>query len=296
MGREFRYDLAEVLDKDEERVGFLTRHDDIEIEIWRFLSFTEQTVHYYALNLETLEFFSFRTIDKTKKTKRGRYFTPSDVENWIVEKKKEGYKLELRVRNIKQYDLSRTIGGIPQRVWYENFLRFFETVQSKPVVWYTYDDIRQFHLSFWIPEDEWPDYWALTVWERGHLLSRFKYFISAIWFWALGIIYKLAKQMEKHKGSIAREKPFQVAIEFMERNDPIQTIQHILATELKNYGKERYEKEQTDWLSSIVWQKLLEAAKENHNITLDEIRINLERGEILFYNPLRGRSTFLETH
>ncbi len=56
MGREFRYDLAEVLDKDEERVGFLTREDgDIEIEIKRFLSFTKQTVYYYALNLDTGE-------------------------------------------------------------------------------------------------------------------------------------------------------------------------------------------------------------------------------------------------
>jgi hypothetical protein len=245
MGRELKYDLAEVLNKDEERVGFLTRQDGtIEIEIQRFLSFTEQRVNYYALNLNTGEFFSFRTIDKTRRTKRGRYFTPSDVEDWIEKKRKEGYKLELRVWNVGQFELRRTIGGIPQKVWYENFLRFFETEQSKPVVWYTYDEIKQ-ASSIWIPEDEWP----------------FKYFILAIWFWALGIIYKSAKQMEKHKGSIAREKPFQVAMEFMEKDDPIKTIQHILATELKNYGKERYGKEQIDWLSSIVWQKLLEAAK-----------------------------------
>jgi hypothetical protein len=293
MGREFRYDLAEVLHKDEERVGFLTREDDIEIEIWRFLSFVEQKVNYWALNLDTGECFNFKTIDKTKRTKRGRYFTPSDVEDWISKKRREGYELELRVWNVGQYELRRTIGGIPQRVWYENFLRFFETEQSKPVVWYTYDDLRQFRLSFWIPEDEWPDYWALIMWERSHLLSRFKYFIHAIWFWALGIIYKLAKQMEKHKGSIAREKPFQVVMEFMEKDDPIKIIQHILEAELKNYGKERYDKEQIDWLSSIVWQKLLEATKENRSMTLDEIRINLERGEKLFYNPLRGRSTFL---
>ncbi len=293
MGREFRYDLAEVLNKDEERVGFLNRQDgDIEIEIKRFLSFTEQTVYYYALNLDTGEFFSFRTIDKTKKNKRGRYFTPSDVEDWIVKKKKEGYELELRVWNIEKFDLRRTIGGIPQKVWYENFLGFFETLQSKPVVWYTYDEIWQ--ASFiWIPEDEWPDYWALILWERSNLRFRFGHLISAIWFWALGIIYKVAKQMEKHKGSIAREKPFQIVMEFMEKDDPIKTVQHILEAELKNYGKERYEKEQIDWLSSIVWQKLLEAEKENRPITLDEIRANLEDGEKLFYNPLRGRSTFL---
>jgi hypothetical protein len=258
MGREFRYDPAEVLNKDEERVGFLTRQDGtIEIEIQRFLSFTEQRVNYYALNLDTGEFFSFRTIDKTRRTKRGRYFTPSDVEDWIEKKRKEGYKLELRVWNVGQFELRRTIGGIPQKVWYENFLRFFETEQSKPVVWYTYDEIKQ-ASSIWIPEDEWP----------------FKYFILAIWFWALGIIYKSAKQMEKHKGSIAREKPFQVAMEFMEKDDPIKTIQHILATELKNYGKERYGKEQIDWLSSIVWQKLLEAAKETRPITNLEQPIN----------------------
>jgi hypothetical protein len=194
--------------------------------------------------------------------------------------------------NVGQYELQRTIGGIPQKVWYENFLSFFETVQSKPVVWYTYDEIRQ-ASNIWIPEDEWPDYWALTIWERSNLRFRFKYFISAIWFWAQGIIYKLAKQMEKHKGSIAKEKPFQVVMEFMEKGDPIKKIQQILEVELKNYGKERYDKEQIDWLSSIVWQKLLEAAQENRSITLDEIRRNLECGEKLFYNPLRGRSSFL---
>jgi hypothetical protein len=34
MGREFRYDLAEVLPTDEERVGFLKRRDET-IEIWK---------------------------------------------------------------------------------------------------------------------------------------------------------------------------------------------------------------------------------------------------------------------
>jgi hypothetical protein len=36
-----------------------------------------------------------------------------------------------------------------------------------------------------------------------------------------------------------------------------------------------HDKEQKDWLSSIVWQKILEAAKENRSLKLDEIRINL---------------------
>jgi hypothetical protein len=76
--------------------------------------------------------------------------------------------------------------------------------------------------------------------------------------------------MEKHKGRIVREKPLQVVMEYMEKKNPIKAIQHMLAIDLS-----MYDKEQKEWLSSIVWQKLLDASEENRHITLDEICINL---------------------
>jgi hypothetical protein len=269
MGREFRYALAEVPPTDEERVGFLKRRDET-IEIWRVISFVERKVYYRAINLDSAEFVNFETIDKTKKTEKGGYSTPSDVEKWIVQKIAEGYRLELKLWNIEKYELRRTVGGLSPIVWYENFLRFFEAVQGRSVVWQTYYEVHQALYYIEIPNDEWPDYWALLIWEREVLIERFKYFISQIWFLTQGLIYKSAKRLEKHKGRIAKEKPLQVVMEYMEKKNPIKTIQHTLATELS-----AYDKEQKDWLSSIVWQKLLEAAKENRSITLDEIRINL---------------------
>jgi hypothetical protein len=121
MEREFRYDLAEVLNRDEERVGFLKRQDET-IEISRVLSFVKQRVNYYAIGSV---FANFETIEKTRKTEKGGYSTPSDVEQWIVQKVAEGYRLELRLWNIGEYELQKTIGGLSLKVWYENFLRFF---------------------------------------------------------------------------------------------------------------------------------------------------------------------------
>jgi hypothetical protein len=266
MGREFRYDLAEVPSTNEERVGFLKSQDET-IEIGRVISFVEQRVNYYAMGSV---FVNFETIEKTKKTEKGGYPTPSDVEQWIVQKIAEGYRLELKLWNIGEYELQRTVGGLPLKVWYENFLKFFEAMQGKSVVWHTYHEVHQALHFINIPKDEWPDYWALLIWEREELIDRLKVFISEIWFLTLGLIYKIAKRMEKQKGRIAKEKPLQVVMEYMEKKDPIRTIQHTLATELSPYDKK-----QKEWLSSIIWQKLLEAAKENRSITLDEICINL---------------------
>jgi hypothetical protein len=37
------------------------------------------------------------------------------------------------------------------------------------------------------------------------------------------------------------------------------------------FGNSRMDKEQREWVSSIIWQKLLEAAKEDKELTLYDI-------------------------
>ena len=108
------------------------------------------------------------------------------------------------------------VGGKTLKEWYEDFLKFFETVQGKSIVWHTQDEIQQALYFIEIPKDEWPDYWALLIWEREELIDRLKVLISEIWFLTLGLIYKIAKRMEKQKGRIAKEKPLQVVMEYME--------------------------------------------------------------------------------
>jgi hypothetical protein len=98
-------------------------------------------------------------------------------------------------------------------------------------------------------------------------MYRFRLFITQIHYLAWRLVYKIARRRERHEGWIAIEKPLQVAVEYMEKKNPIKTIQHTLASELNEYGKE-----QKDWLSSILWQKLLSASKENRSFTLDDVR------------------------
>ncbi|MFZ8784681.1 hypothetical protein [Thermocrinis sp.] len=253
----------------EERVGFLKRWDKT-IEIKRVISFAGQRVNYYAVGLDYVAFIDFETIEKAKKTEKGGYPTPSAVEKWIVQKVAEGFRLELRLWNIEKYDLESKIGGIPQKAWYESFFRLFEAVQGRSIVWHTYDELHQSLVFINISKNAWPDYWALLIWEREELIGRLKCFISEIWFLTQKLIYRVAERMEKHKGRIVREKPLQVVMEYMEKKNPIKAIQHMLAIDLS-----MYDKEQKEWLSSIVWQKLLDASEENRHITLDEICINL---------------------
>jgi hypothetical protein len=210
------------------------------------------------------------------KTKEGEYLVPSELEDWIVQKIAKGYRFDLNLWHISEYVLEFSVGGIPLKAWYENILKFIETSQGKSVVWHTYDEVYQLVFSLDIPKNGWSDYWALLVWEREELMYRFDLFVSEFWDMIWGLIEKVARRMGKHKGWIAREHPLQVVMEYMEKKDPIKTIQHTLASELNEYDTE-----QKGWLSSIIWQKLLEAAKENCPLSPDEIRMNLgyEEGE-----------------
>jgi hypothetical protein len=236
------------------------------IEVWRAIPLSgEQEVVYYAGRVDTpdtddvIQFI----IDKTKE---GECLTPSDLENWIVQKIAEGYRFDLDLWHIGEYELDLPVGGIPLKVWYENILKLVEASQGKSLLWHSHDELVQLVFSLDIPRNDWPDYWTLLIWEREELMYRFRLFITQIHYLAWMLVYKIARRRERHEGWIAREKPLQVAVEYTEKKDPIKTIQHTLASELNKYNKE-----QKDWLSSIVWQKLLEAVKENRSFTLDDV-------------------------
>ncbi len=256
-----------------EEVASLRLAKNLEfIEVWRAIPLSgEKDVVYYAGRVDTpdtddvLQF----VIDKTKE---GECPAPSELEDWIVQKIAKGYRFDLVLWHIGKYDLDFLVGGIPLKVWYENILKFVETSQGKPLLWHSYDEIFQVVLSLEIPRNDWPDYWALLIWEREELMYRFRFFLSQIHYLAWRLVYKIARRRERHEGWVAREKPLQVVIEYMEKKNPIKTIQHTLTSELNEYDKE-----QKDWLSSILWQKLLEAAKENRNFTLDDVRKTLGR-------------------
>lgn len=251
-----------------ESVASLSLAKNLEfLEVWRAISLSgEQEVVYYVDRVDTPIDDDAMIKVVVDKTKEGECLTPSELENWIVQKVAEGYKFELDLWYVGKHELDFPVGGISLKAWYENILRFVETLQGKSVLWHSHDELVQLVFSLDIPRNDWPDYWALLVWEREELMYRFRLFISQIHYLAWRLVYKIARRRERHEGWIAREKPLQVAVEYMEKKNPIKTIQHTLASELHEYGKE-----QKDWLSSIVWQKLLEAAKENRSFTLDDV-------------------------
>jgi hypothetical protein len=252
-----------------ESVASLSLAKNLEfIEVWRAIPLSgEQEVVYYADRVDTPIDADAMIKVVVDKTKEGECLTPFELEDWIVQKIAEGYKFELDLWYVGKHELDFSVGGISLKAWYENILQFVETLQGKSVLWHSHDELVQLVFSLDIPKNGWPDYWALLIWEREELMYRFRLFITQIHYLAWRLVYKIARRRERHEGWIAIEKPLQVAVEYMEKKNPIKTIQHTLASELNEYGKE-----QKDWLSSILWQKLLSASKENRSFTLDDVR------------------------
>ncbi len=238
-------------------------------DAWMVRAFSpEGKVYYYYTWMESDEKDIFvDVIDKTKKGKDG-YPTPSKMEGLILGAIAQGYRLNLDLWSAWRYKLDELIGGKTQKEWYEEFLGLFERMQGRSVVWHTYDEIHQALYSFNIPRNDWPDYWALLIWEREELMRRFELFVSEIWemLWNLieKVALKLAKQQEKIMFSL------QDILEFVGKRKPVKNIQTLLGSMMG-----RLDKEEKEWLSSIIWQKLLEAAKEDKELTFYDIDVYL---------------------
>jgi hypothetical protein len=263
--------LEEVLKKGRvyEPVGFLSER---VFDIWILRLFTtEGEVYYYSVfvgdGVEGEEFL-VEILDKRRKRKEG-YPTPSLVEEFILREIAAGAIFYLSL--LEKHRSDERVGGKALKDWYEDFLRFFETVQGKSLVWHTYDEIHEalFLIELKIPKNEWPDYWALTVWERVELIKRFEKFTSAIWKLIWALIEKVALKLEKQQGKTSFT--LQDIVEFLERRKPSKTIQTIY--NLLGFEKSRMDKEQKEWVLSIIWQKLLEAAKEDRELTLYDIDV-----------------------
>lgn len=226
--------------------------------------------YYYALVGNGLEgdMHLVEVLDKRRKRKGG-YPTPAFVEKFILGGIAAGAIFYLSLR--EKYKSTEKVGGKTLKDWYEDFLRFFETVQGKSLVWHTYEEIHEDLYFIEIPKDEWPDYWALTVWERVELIKRFVGFTSAIWKLIWALIEKVALKLEKQQGKASFT--LQDIVEFLERRKPTKTIQTIY--NMLGFEKSSMDKEQKEWVLSIIWQKLLEAAKENKELTLHDIDVYL---------------------
>jgi hypothetical protein len=228
----------------------------------------EGKVYYYCVLVEKdggekEEEYFVEVLDKTKKRK-GVYPTPFRMEKVILGTIADGFLFYLSLA--ERYRLGEKVGGKTLKNWYEDFIRFFEALQGRAIAWHTHDEFYQTLYSIEIPKGEWPDYWALTIWEREELMRRFERLASSIWNLIWILIEKVALKLEKQQGKTTFI--LQDIVAFLEEGGkPVKTIQNMLGSVLFSLDKE-----QKEWVSSIVWQKLLEAAKENHSLTLNEIR------------------------
>jgi hypothetical protein len=263
--------LEEVLKESRvyEPVGILSERF-FDIRILRASIPEGKVYYYYAFVGNGLEgdMHLVEVLDKRRKRKEG-YPTPAFVEEFILREIAEGAIFYLSLR--EKYKSTEKVGGKTLKDWYEDFLRFFETVQGKSLVWHTYDEIQEnlFLIELKIPKNEWPDYWALTVWERVELIKRFEKFTSAIWKLIWALIEKVALKLEEQQGKTSFT--LQDIVEFLERRKPSKTIQTIY--NMLKFEKSRMDKEEKEWVLSIIWQKLLEAAKEDKELTLYDIDV-----------------------
>jgi hypothetical protein len=265
--------LEEVLKESKvyERVGFLSGR---VFDIWILRLFTtEGKVYYYSVfvgNGVEGEKHLVDVIDKRRK-KKGEYPTPSLVEEFILREIATGAIFYLSL--LEKYRMDERVGGRTLKDWYEDFLKFFETVQGKSIVWHTYDEIQEnlFFIEINIPKNDWADYWALTVWERVELIKRFEKFTSAIWKLIWALIKKVALKLEEQQGKTSFT--LKDIVEFLERRKPTKTIQTIY--NMLKFEKSRMSKEQKEWVISIIWEKLLEASKEDRELTFYDIDVYL---------------------
>ncbi len=263
--------LEEVLKESRvyEPVGFLLGRF---FDIWILRAFTQEgrVYYYYALVGNDVEgdIHLVGSLDKRRKRKGG-YPTPAFVEEFILREIAAGAIFYLSL--LEKYKSDEKVGGRTLKDWYEDFLRFFEAMQGKSIVWHTYDEIQENLYFIEIPKNEWPDYWALTVWERVELIKRFERFASTIWKLIWALIEKVALKLEKQQGEIMFS--LQDIVEFLERRKPTKTIQTIY--NMLGFEKLKMDKEQKEWVLSLIWQKLLEAAKEDRELTFYDIDVYL---------------------
>jgi len=248
---------------DLEIVGFLIGRF---VDVWMVRVFSPEGKVYYWMKTGEKDIL-VDVLDKTKKGEEG-YPTPSNAEVFILRMIAEGYLLHLSLRDAWKYELDETIGGKAMKEWYEDFLSFFEAVQGRSIVWQTYHEVHQAIYFIEIPKDEWPDYWALTIWERVELMRRFDGFISEIWHMIWNLIEKVALKIGEQQGKILFS--LQDIVEFIGKRRTVKTIQTLLGSMMV-----RLDKEQKEWISSIIWQKLLEAAKEGKELTFYDIDVYL---------------------
>jgi len=238
-------------------------------DAWMVRAFSpEGKVYYYYTWMESDEKDIFvEVLDKTKKGENG-YPTPSKMEGLILWAIAQGYRLDLDLWSAGRYKLDELIGGKTQKEWYEEFLGLFEMMRGRSIVWHTYDEIQQALYSFNIPRNDCPDYWALLIWEREELMRRFELFVSEIWEMIWDLIEKVALKLEKQQGKTSFT--LQDIVEFLGRRKPVKNIQNLLESMMV-----RLDKEQKEWVSSIVWRKLLEDAKEDKELTFYDIDVYL---------------------
>ena len=258
--------LKEVLKEggEYELVGFLVGRFGVA-QMMRVISPEGKVYYYYALIGDDEEECFVEVLDKTKKGEEG-YFTPSLIEGMILGTLAEGYLFYLDL--LERYKLDEKVGGRTLKDWYEGFLRFFEAVQGRTIAWQTHAELYQTLYSIEIPKDGCPEYWALTVWEREELMRRFESLVSSIWALVWILIQKVALKLEKQQGKT--RFTLQDIVEFLGRGKPVKAIQNLLGSVLFSLNKE-----QKEWISSIVWQKLLEAAKEDKELTLHDVDVYL---------------------
>ncbi len=263
--------LKEVLKEggEYEIVGLLVGRFGVA-QIMRAISPEGKVYYYYALtgSDDDEEECFVEVLDKTKKGEEG-YPTPSLIEEMILGMVAEGFLFYLSL--LEKYRSDEKVGGKTLKDWYEGFLNLFETVQGRPIAWHTYAELYQALFFIEIPKDEWPEYWTLTIWEREELMRRFELFVSEIWEMLWNLIGKVALKLEKQQGKT--RFTLQDIVEFLERRKPTKTIQAIY--NMLGFEKSRMDKEQKEWVLSIIWQKLLEAAKEDRELTFYDINAYL---------------------
>jgi hypothetical protein len=202
------------------------------------------------------------------------YSTPADLEGWVEERLKEGYKLELELGRVEYTDLDAAVGGVSLRTWYEKVLSFgYDRWSEYQCVrlWAINEDLdkaikRLEEIEEWLwLEDGWKGWrWEnLLKWEKEILKGCFVRVMSEVWRLSWEVIrfvlsdkpQALAKDWQKGKPSRGTIEEAMLKIARIGRERDV-------VKDLVKRMVEEQNEEWKEWLAKMVWLNLAEEMME----------------------------------
>jgi hypothetical protein len=196
------------------------------------------------------------------------YSTPVDLEEWVEERLKEGYKLELELEKLKCTGLEVVVAGRSLKDWYDKVLSYeygYEYTEEESVRLWSFNENLDKAIAKLSELDEWKDWRDLLRWEKEILKECFMKVIEEVWRYSWEVIrfvlsdkpQALAKCKDWRKGKFPRETIEEAMLRIAKTGREPDVVKNLVKKMVEGENEEWKE-----WLARKVWLNLVEEMME----------------------------------